>query len=244
MNTTHTHEGTDPTRIDATTPLDGRVLLVVSRDRALADTIAAAATAGGAHVVMASRPDHLTENTPPAPIHTTTLATHPARAVEDSIDRFGRLDHLVVGPATPPTGPTLLDTTPADFETFVEQGLREIHILLTAAAEHMVGAASPGSAVALTKIASDRNDRLDAAPALAAHTRATHDMVRRLAEQHRAHGIRINAVDIVLTAHAAAAGGPEDASMTALADLTLSLLAGEETGRVTGTVLSWATARL
>jgi NAD(P)-dependent dehydrogenase (short-subunit alcohol dehydrogenase family) len=247
--------------------LEGMVVLVTGGTQGLGAAVATAAARNGADVVVTGRRKDVGEQFAAGLAKRSGRRIHYVRAdagdvrqgqaaVQEAVDRFGRIDGLVNCAGLTTRG-TMLDTTPELFDEHIAVNLRGPFFLMQAAIKEMVARGAGGSIVNIITMAAHGGQ-----PYLAPYVASKSGLVgltRNAAFAHRWDRIRINGVNIGWTEtegedatqrrfHGAGDDWLEKAAASVpmgklgqvdeIADFVVFLLS-PRSGVVTGSVLDW-----
>lgn len=186
--------------------LQDKVALVTAASRGLGAASAWALAREGAHVVVCARSTAvhdvaaaITAETGRPALAVQADVTQQAdveRAVQATLERFGRLDILIINAGGPPPG-QFLDFTPADWEQAVQLTLMSAVRLCYAALPAML-AQNSGSIVAIESVTVKQPiDNLILSNAI---RMAVIGLLKSLANEFGSRGIRVNSINPTFTA--------------------------------------------
>jgi NAD(P)-dependent dehydrogenase (short-subunit alcohol dehydrogenase family) len=181
--------------------LDGRIALVTGATRGLGRSIAEALAEAGATVIVSSRKAAACEQVAAEITDATGVKAHPlplhvgdwdaiGPAVDEVVQRHGRIDVLVNNAGIAPLAPSATDVTEALFDKTIDVNLKGPFRLMAVAGAHMFRAGH-GSIINISSIGAERPSPPEAT--YAASKNGLNALTRAFAQEYAPH-VRVNCV--------------------------------------------------
>ncbi len=181
--------------------LDGRIALVTGATRGLGRSIADALAVAGATVIVSSRKAEACEAVAAEITAATGVKAHPLPlhvgdwdtiepAVDEVVERHGRIDVLINNAGIAPLAPSAMDVTEALFDKTIDVNLKGPFRLMAVAGAHMFRAGR-GSIINISSIGAERPSPPEAT--YAASKNGLNALTRAFAQEYAPH-VRVNCI--------------------------------------------------